>query len=193
MQGGTYTGQPNVNRGASASWKQKSKLEDSAESYRGMCNVYASHICQDETMYFPITLMSWLLSVTTKHHISGTFIIPPQVKRMSSTIQFRDATPADYDDVMNINDNIYNGQDYLPSYYHDFCKDPQCHMFVTGDEGKVVSRVLTYGAPFAGIDQGSVGVWAQPMRDDVTVKRRLSLAELIHRMIPVNWLNLHLD
>ena len=40
---------------------------------------------------------------------------------MSSTIKFRDATPADYDDVININDNIYNGLDYLPSYYHDFC------------------------------------------------------------------------
>ena len=91
--------------------------------------------------------MPWLVSVTTNHHISCTFIVPPQVKRMSSSIQFRDATPADYDDVMNINDNIYEGHDYLPSYYHDFCKDPQCHMFVAEDEGKVVSRVL-YGDPF---------------------------------------------
>ena len=32
--------------------------------------------------------------------------------------------------------------------------------------------------------QGSPCVWAQPVRDEVTLKRRLSLAEPAHRMIP---------
>ena len=34
--------------------------------------------------------------------------------------------------------------------------------------------------------QGSICIWAQPMKDDVTVQRRLSLAGPIHRMIPDN-------
>ena len=57
---------------------------------------------------------------------------------MSCEITFREATAADYDDVMNISDGIYDGFDYLPVRYHDFCKDPQRHMFVAEDDGKVV-------------------------------------------------------
>ena len=38
------------------------------------------------------------------------------------------------------------------------------------------------------IIQGLLWVWAQPMRDDVTRQRRLSVAEPILTMIPVYWL-----
>ena len=56
---------------------------------------------------------------------------------MSSSVTFREATSADYDDVMNIGD-IYDGLDYLPVRYHDYCADPRRHMFVAEDDGKVV-------------------------------------------------------
>ena len=61
---------------------------------------------------------------------------------MSGTITFRRATLADYDDVMNINENVYEGADYLPARYYSFCQDPQRHMFVAEDDGKVVSRLF---------------------------------------------------
>ena len=59
---------------------------------------------------------------------------------MSGEITFREATAADYDDVMKISDNIYEGLDYLPARYHEFCEDPERHMFVAEDEGRVVSQ-----------------------------------------------------
>ena len=62
---------------------------------------------------------------------------------MSSSITFRDATSADYDDVMNISDVLYDGMDYLPTRYHEYCKDPQRHLFVAEDDGKVVSFLST--------------------------------------------------
>ena len=58
---------------------------------------------------------------------------------MACEIVFRQATSDDYENVMNISDNIYEGMDHLPVRYHDYCKDPQRHMFVAEADGKVVS------------------------------------------------------
>ena len=59
---------------------------------------------------------------------------------MSCGIILREATAADYDDVMDFSVSIYEGLDCLPVRYHEFCKDPERHMFAAEDDGKVVSQ-----------------------------------------------------
>ena len=54
-------------------------------------------------------------------------------------ITVRLATYADYQAVMNINDNIYAGFDYLFSMYHEFCHDSNTFCFVAELEREVVS------------------------------------------------------
>ena len=39
--------------------------------------------------------------------------------------------------------------------------------------------------------RGSFSVYAQPMRDEVTMQRRLSLAEYMHKTIPEGQVTLH--
>ena len=56
-----------------------------------------------------------------------------------SNVVVRAAGPSDYDAVMAVSDNIYDGMDYLPVLYHTFIHDPNSHMFVAEVNGKVVS------------------------------------------------------
>ena len=58
---------------------------------------------------------------------------------MADNFLIREATPADYKAVMDINRNVYYGLDYLPVWYHIFLQSPDCHCFVYELNGKIVS------------------------------------------------------
>ena len=62
----------------------------------------------------------------------------------SSDVTIRRATSADYDSVMDIDDNVYNGMDYLPSTYQGFLMDENCHMLLAEIRGKVVGISVDY-------------------------------------------------
>ena len=53
-------------------------------------------------------------------------------------IVVRKARPEDYEAVMDIDRNMYNGTDYLPSKYHQYLKDPNRHAYVCESDGNVV-------------------------------------------------------
>ena len=55
----------------------------------------------------------------------------------------REATPGDYEAVMAIDKNIYDGYDYLPKLYHSYMRDPRRISFVLEMDGKVVSMDQT--------------------------------------------------
>ena len=50
----------------------------------------------------------------------------------------RYATAEDYKAVMAIDDNIYDGADYLPVFYHDFINDPMTRCYVMEIDDTVV-------------------------------------------------------
>ena len=50
----------------------------------------------------------------------------------------RRATPADYQAVIDIDDNVYDGLDYMPTMYHQFLHSRHHLMLVVVDSGKVV-------------------------------------------------------
>ena len=43
-----------------------------------------------------------------------------------------------YQAVMAIDDNVYEGEDYLPIFYHDFIKDPLTRCYVLEIDNTVV-------------------------------------------------------
>ncbi len=51
----------------------------------------------------------------------------------------RKATHEDYDDVMNINRNLYGGLDYLPAMYHHYIDDPARYCYVLIYHRKLVT------------------------------------------------------
>ena len=51
----------------------------------------------------------------------------------------RRATREDFQPVLDIDRDIYNGVDYLEARYHQFCANPNRHMYVVEDEGCIVS------------------------------------------------------
>ena len=54
-------------------------------------------------------------------------------------LTFRDATEDDYEAVLAINNNVYDGRDYIPDRYHRFLKDPSKYAYVAEKDGKIVS------------------------------------------------------
>lgn len=71
------------------------------------------------------------------------FVVAAQLHtdhNMLSAVAFRRATQADRGPVLAINDNIYEGWDYLPDYYDYFEECPNCFHFVAEYSGSVVSR-----------------------------------------------------
>ena len=60
---------------------------------------------------------------------------------MNKPLRMRRATLTDYDDVMQIDEDIYGGTDYLPSTYHEMVDEPTAHCFIAELDGKVVSII----------------------------------------------------
>ena len=60
------------------------------------------------------------------------------IKRKEVTV--RPALLEDYNEVLDIIPNMYEGGDYLPVTYHSYFSDPQAHPFVGVVDGKVVSK-----------------------------------------------------
>ena len=54
-------------------------------------------------------------------------------------IEVREATPGDYEGVMAISDNIYDGLDYLPDVYHSLMESPGANYYVLLKNDKIVS------------------------------------------------------
>ena len=57
----------------------------------------------------------------------------------SPNVQCRPATHADYEDVMDINRNVYRGRDHLAAMYHKFIETPLMYSYVAEYEQKIVS------------------------------------------------------
>ncbi|KAJ8254828.1 hypothetical protein GJAV_G00197790 [Gymnothorax javanicus] len=49
------------------------------------------------------------------------------------------ARPEDYDDVMGISGNVYNGYDYLPHHYHSWMTEPDRVVILAKKEGKLMA------------------------------------------------------
>ena len=59
---------------------------------------------------------------------------------MDMKIEIREATAADKDAVMNIRGLVFDGEDYLPTYYDFFLSSaPDCFPYVLLYEGQIVS------------------------------------------------------
>ena len=55
-------------------------------------------------------------------------------------VTVRPALLEDYNEVLDIIPNMYEGGDYLPVTYYSYFSDPQAHPFVGVVDGKVVSE-----------------------------------------------------
>jgi hypothetical protein len=51
----------------------------------------------------------------------------------------REATPDDYQSVVNIINNVYDGEDYLPALYHCYLQSRKCKILVGDQDGELVS------------------------------------------------------
>ena len=56
----------------------------------------------------------------------------------TTRITYREATLEDYHDVLDINQHVYSGLDYLPAKYHTFIADPNCTPYVAVVDGQIV-------------------------------------------------------
>ena len=56
----------------------------------------------------------------------------------------RRATPADKQEVLALNDNVYGGRDYLPVFYDSFMSTSNIGPFVLLLHGKIVSIMFAY-------------------------------------------------
>jgi len=54
----------------------------------------------------------------------------------------RQATPSDYQSVMDIDHNIYDGHDYMPLMFHQFLQSRHHLVLVTECEGEIVSNLI---------------------------------------------------
>ena len=98
-----------------------------------------------------------------------------------SKIKFRPATPEDYDAVMDINRNIYNGMDYLPALYMSYVRDPNYRITLAEVDGEVVALsgrfIIDDGKSVIGIavrvktSHLKTGIWSH-------MKRRNRLGEI---------------
>ena len=57
---------------------------------------------------------------------------------MADQITFRLAGPEDYQAVLDINDNVYYGMDYIPAAYHDIINSRDTAMYLAVIKDKVV-------------------------------------------------------
>ncbi|KAM4603788.1 N-acetyltransferase 16, like [Polymixia lowei] len=57
----------------------------------------------------------------------------------SEGLTFWLAQPRNYDDVMSISEDIYDGNDYLPHRYHDWMEEPGRTVILARREGKLVA------------------------------------------------------
>ena len=60
------------------------------------------------------------------------------IKQIEVTV--RPSLLEDYNEVLDIIPNMYEGGDYLPVTYHSYFSDPKAHPFVGVVDGKVVSE-----------------------------------------------------
>ena len=58
----------------------------------------------------------------------------------NSNIKVRKAISSDYDSILDINRDVYEGFDYLPASFHTLLHNPDVRMFVTECEGQIVSN-----------------------------------------------------
>ena len=58
----------------------------------------------------------------------------------NTSICVRRAKSEDYEPILDINRDVYEGFDYLPASFHTLLHNPDVHMFVTEREGKIVSN-----------------------------------------------------
>ena len=61
-------------------------------------------------------------------------------------VEVREACFADYQAVMDISHDIYNGRDYLPKMYHVFLHDKNSNCFVILLNGRIVSILSSLSA-----------------------------------------------
>lgn len=59
---------------------------------------------------------------------------------MDSDIVVRRATADDYEAVMNITDDLWDGNDYLPTLYHVFLQTKQHVFYVAEIHGRLVKK-----------------------------------------------------
>jgi hypothetical protein len=57
-------------------------------------------------------------------------------------VTVRQATSGDYQSVIDIDDNIYNGLDYMPSMFHQFLQSRHHLLLVFEENGKIVSTAV---------------------------------------------------
>ena len=57
-------------------------------------------------------------------------------------IEVREAGFSDYQEVMRIDDNIYNGRDYLGTMYYVLMQDTNSNCFVILLNGRIVSKTV---------------------------------------------------
>merc|ERR1712021_111509 len=81
-------------------------------------------------------------------------------------LQLREATRADYDDVFNINKNVYEGNDYLPEVYAKWLDDDARDNFVIASGNDVVGFFSLSKYPFGD--------------SDVFVEQALRLSSSVH-------------
>ena len=62
----------------------------------------------------------------------------------ASDISFKLCDVTDYKDVCAVHDNIYEGFDYIPALYQDFCHEKRHLMYLVKDGGKPVSIKLLF-------------------------------------------------
>ena len=60
---------------------------------------------------------------------------------LQDTVHVRPATFRDYRGVMDINQNVDDGHDYLPMYYHQYVQSPDVHCFIAEIKGNIVSAM----------------------------------------------------
>ena len=55
-----------------------------------------------------------------------------------------EATQADFEGVLDINRNVYEGLDYLPGMYHEFLHNPNCKIYLVKRKrnGEIVSSIF---------------------------------------------------
>ena len=54
------------------------------------------------------------------------------------------ATHGDYESVLDLDRNVYDGADYLPSRYHLYIDDPRRYCYVALIDGEIVCKPLVY-------------------------------------------------
>ena len=62
----------------------------------------------------------------------------------ATELEFKIASEEDYQGVMDIERNMYDGMDYLPVKYMDYIKDPYRQCVVVKHRGQVIGFFMNY-------------------------------------------------